>query len=68
MKRRSEQAPAWVADYSAARALAISWLGDRYVLAAPINVRRDTRRKAPSAILPAMPPDVPAAVGPGGGH
>jgi hypothetical protein len=28
---------AWVVDYSAARAKAIEWLGDRYLLATPIN-------------------------------
>jgi hypothetical protein len=68
VKRRTEQAPAWVVDYSAARALAIRWLGDRYLLATPINARRDTWRKAPLAILQAMPPDVPVAVGPGIRH
>ena len=29
----------WVVDYSAARARAIEWLGDRYLLAKPINRR-----------------------------
>jgi hypothetical protein len=29
--------PSWVVDYSAARAKAIEWLGDRYLLAKPIN-------------------------------
>ena len=28
---------AWLVDYSAARAKAIEWLGDRYLLAKPIN-------------------------------
>lgn len=28
---------AWLVDYSAARARAIEWLGDRYLLARPIN-------------------------------
>lgn len=27
----------WIVDYSAARARAIEWLGDRYLLAKPIN-------------------------------
>jgi hypothetical protein len=41
MKRRtvSERAQAWVVDYSAARMQAIRWLGDRYLLAKPINAR-----------------------------
>jgi hypothetical protein len=44
-----EQARSWVVDYSAARAQAIRWLGDRYLLAKPINasdssVRRTARR------------------------
>lgn len=29
----------WVVDYSAARAKAIAWLGDRYLLAKPVNHR-----------------------------
>jgi len=34
MKRnQTEPTPAWVVDYSAARAQAIQWLGDRYLLA-----------------------------------
>lgn len=33
------QSPSWVVDYSAARAKAIEWLGDRYLLAKPINRR-----------------------------
>lgn len=32
----------WVVDYSAARARAIAWLGDRYLLAKPVK-----RRHAP---------------------
>lgn len=31
------RAQAWVVDYSAARTRAIRWLGDRYLLAKPIN-------------------------------
>jgi hypothetical protein len=41
MKRnQTEPAPAWVVHYSAARAQAIRWLGDRYLLAKPINANR----------------------------
>jgi len=32
-----KKAVAWVVDYDAARAQAIRWLGDRYLLAKPIN-------------------------------
>ncbi len=39
MQRMSyaEKAREWVVDYSAARAKAIEWLGDRYLLARPIK-------------------------------
>jgi hypothetical protein len=33
----TERARGWVVDYSAARAKAIEWLGDRYLLAKPVN-------------------------------
>ena len=33
----ADRARGWVVDYSAARAKAIEWLGDRYLLAKPIN-------------------------------
>jgi hypothetical protein len=33
----AERTQSWVVDYSAARAKAIEWLGDRYLLAKPIN-------------------------------
>jgi hypothetical protein len=33
----SDRARDWVVDYSAARAKAIAWLGDRYLLAKPVN-------------------------------
>jgi len=33
----ANKADAWVVDYDAARAQAIRWLGDRYLLAKPIN-------------------------------
>ena len=44
MKRMSndERARGWIVDYSAARARAIEWLGDRYLLARPINVSERT--------------------------
>lgn len=38
-----------VVDYSAARARAIRWLGDRYLLAKPINASRDSRPKLAAA-------------------
>jgi len=41
-----ERARTWIVDYSAARARAIQWLGDRYLLARPINVSEGARRKA----------------------
>ena len=37
----AERIQSWIVDYSAARAKAIEWLGDRYLLAKPIN-RRST--------------------------
>lgn len=41
MQRMSsaEKAQEWVIDYSAARAKAIEWLGDRYLLAKPVPRR-----------------------------
>lgn len=33
----TERARSWVVDYGAARARAIEWLGDRYLLARPVN-------------------------------
>lgn len=41
-----ERQRTWIVDYSAARARAIEWLGDRYLLARPINVHAG-RRSAP---------------------
>jgi hypothetical protein len=35
----AERARSWLVDYSAARAKAIEWLGDRYLVARPINRR-----------------------------
>ena len=51
MKHRTQQndAPAWIVDYSAARARAIKWLGDRYLLAKPINGNQSPQRSASGA-------------------
>lgn len=40
---RLERQQTWIVDYSAARARAIDWLGERYLLARPINVRAAQR-------------------------
>jgi hypothetical protein len=42
----ADRARGWIVDYSAARARAIEWLGDRYLLAKPINrsARGDQRQ------------------------
>lgn len=45
----SEQARAWVVDYSAARERAVKWLGDRYLLARPINGRTSPRKHTEEA-------------------
>lgn len=50
-----ERARSWVADYSAARARAIEWLGDRYLLAKPIN-RRTVARHTTGWQRPAQTP------------
>jgi len=53
-----ERAQSWVVDYSAARARAIEWLGDRYLLAKPINASENGSRNPartvfrPSRALP----------------
>jgi hypothetical protein len=47
----SERARSWVVDYSAARARAIKWLGDRYLLAKPINASDSGWRKAPQTLF-----------------
>ena len=49
-----ERARSWIVDYSAARARAIEWLGDRYLLARPINVKEHPSRKAPGAATTAV--------------
>jgi hypothetical protein len=59
MKRnKSELTAAWVVDYGAARAHAIRWLGDRYLLARPINAKPDAGH-----IWPADPGSMPVDVG-----
>jgi hypothetical protein len=57
MKRNKELIPVWVVDYDAARAQAIRWLGDRYLLAKPINRRQDGWGTLPAA-LRSTPVDV----------
>ena len=42
----AERAQNWVVDYSSSSAKAIEWLGDRYLLAIPIN-HRFVARAAP---------------------
>jgi hypothetical protein len=53
MRRKSydESARAWIVDYSEARARAIKWLGDRYLLAKPINASETARRSSPPTHL-----------------
>lgn len=45
LERIRTLADTWVVDYSAARAKALAWLGDRYLLAQPVR-----RKSAPSAV------------------
>ena len=52
---RKEPRQTWVVDYSAARARAIEWLGDRYLLARPINATEGAWRKAARTLLDAAP-------------
>ena len=52
---RNEPVQTWVADYSAARARAIEWLGDRYLLAKPINASESSWRKAARTLPDAAP-------------
>jgi hypothetical protein len=42
----NETVRTWIVDYSAARARAIQWLGDRYLLAKPINASESAWRRA----------------------
>jgi len=65
MRQKSGQAATWVVDYSEARAHAIRWLGDRYLLARPINGRSWARPVTPgiSSPLNLKPEDVVPAAG-----
>ncbi len=47
----NERAQSWVVDYGAARARAIEWLGDRYLLAKPVNAAEAGWRKPRSPLL-----------------
>ena len=61
--KRQRPAATWIVDYSAARAHAIRWLGDRYLLARPIN-RSHYRPRPPGPDLSlAAPTGEPAARG-----
>jgi hypothetical protein len=42
-----QKAATWVIDYSAARDRAIRWLGDRYLLAAPVRRTASSRAGPP---------------------
>jgi len=48
----AERSQAWVVDYSAARLRAIQRLGDRYLLARPINARSSISRRPDPMELP----------------
>ena len=59
----AEKAPDWIIDYSAARAKALEWLGDRYLLAKPVPRRvagqvygspSRTSRPAPDLFFPGI--------------
>jgi hypothetical protein len=54
-KANNQRARSWVVDYSAARARAIEWLGDRYLLAKPLNANEGAWRKAPRLLLHPAP-------------
>ena len=49
----AERIPGWIVDYSTARAKAIAWLGDRYLLARPIN-RTSSAARVPAGQRPAL--------------
>ena len=55
----TDRARGWIVDYSAARAKAIEWLGDRYLLAQPINrsARADQRQPGRSRLSPSTDRD-----------
>lgn len=61
--RKCTPSPAsWVVDYSAARARAIKRLGDRYLLARPINASRHDSRRAFAPLSEAAAALVPSAI------
>jgi hypothetical protein len=62
-RNKSEPTPAWIVDYSAAGAHAIRWLGDRYLLAKPINRKQNAWPTLPAA-LRSMSVDVSDAPAP----
>lgn len=47
LSRIRARATAWVVDYSAARAKALAWLGDRYLLAQPVPRKSTANHLAP---------------------
>jgi hypothetical protein len=53
VKRKTyhESVQTWIVDYSEARERAIKWLGDRYLLAKPINGSEAARRGGASTPL-----------------
>lgn len=59
--KRTQPNLSWVVDYSAARAHAIRWLGDRYLLARPINARLHQARPPTPGLALAAPADGPLA-------
>jgi len=58
MKRKHTLAEVLVVDYSAAREQAIRWLGDRYLLARPINA---SNYSSPRVMLDSKPADISRA-------
>jgi hypothetical protein len=68
MRRKSEQASKWVVDYSEARAHAIRWLGDRYLLAKPINGSRHAARPITPGIFSPMAAETQDPVVPRANH
>jgi hypothetical protein len=53
VKKTPDMTQGMVVDYSAARERAIRWLGDRYLLAKPINASRRSWPKLAPAVTPA---------------